>query len=100
MSGHIRENKMPYIKKEQRNIFESDIARLVNNLSAQGWGISKEGCLNYIISSLLARSLREEEMSYAKLNAVMGILESCKAEIYRRVVAPYEEIKLRENGEI
>ena len=30
----------------------------------------------------------------------MGVLECCKLEFYRRVAAPYEDIKIEENGDV
>jgi hypothetical protein len=31
---------------------------------------------------------------------VVGALEACKLEFYRRVVTPYEENKMKENGDV
>jgi len=30
----------------------------------------------------------------------MGVLESCKLEFYRQVVAPYEDFKKKEHGSV
>jgi hypothetical protein len=33
-------------------------------------------------------------------NDVIGALECCKLELYRRMVAPYENTKIKENGDV
>jgi len=38
--------------------------------------------------------------SYAELNEVIGVLECAKQELYRRVVAPYEDGKAKINGDV
>lgn len=40
------------------------------------------------------------ELDYALLNEVIGVLECLKLEIFRRIVAPYEKRKRKENGEV
>lgn len=79
---------MPYIKQEQRE-------RLLNDLVPQD-----AGELNFIFTSLIAIYLEEKGLSYQTINDVVGALESCKAEFQRRVVAPYEDVKIKENGDV
>ncbi len=38
--------------------------------------------------------------SYSKLAVITGVLENVKQEFYRRVGEPYEDKKIRENGDI
>lgn len=40
------------------------------------------------------------ERSYARFNAIIGALECCKTEICRKLISPYEDEKIKENGEI
>ena len=58
------------------------------------------GALNYAISRLIDETRVHSRMGYADMNAVMGVLESAKAEFYRRVVAPYEDKAIEKNGDI
>lgn len=37
---------------------------------------------------------------YEGMALVIGVLETVKEELYRRVVAPYEDAKIKENGDI
>jgi hypothetical protein len=38
--------------------------------------------------------------SYFSYNEVVGVLECVKLEMYRRLVAPYEDRKCKENGDV
>lgn len=61
---------------------------------------STPGDLNYHITRLLCRYVTEQGLSYRTLNDVVGALECAKQEFYRRVVIPYEDHKIIENGDV
>jgi len=86
---------MPYIKEERRRMLNDTVDKLVEDINAN----SRAGELNYIITNLLVLSLWGEE-SYKLHNENIGVLESVKLEYYRRLVAPYEDEKIEENGDI
>jgi len=79
---------MPYIAKDARE-------RL-----AGGAAVEKPGELNYAISRICDRYLASRGLSYQVINDVVGALECAKQEFYRRVAAPYEDRKIRENGDV
>ncbi len=58
------------------------------------------GDLNYMISLMAKAYIDAKGLRYEHLNAVVGALDSCKAEFQRRVVAPYEDRKIEENGDV
>lgn len=58
------------------------------------------GELNFQISYLLNDYMRFYGINYAMLNNLIGVLECAKLELYRRMAAPYEDVKLNENGDI
>lgn len=59
------------------------------------------GELNYVITKLCHDFIRGSgRPDYAAYNEVIGVLECAKLEMYRRIVAPYEDIKKVENGDI
>lgn len=58
------------------------------------------GELNYLITMTAIRYVQEKGLSYQTLNDVVGALDGAKAEFQRRVVAPYEDKKIRENGDV
>ena len=83
---------MPYIKQENREIMTNSIFHL--NIAFDEIGLT--GNLNYVLYNLAKRHCT----NYASFAAFVGELESAKLEIYRKLVAPYEEIKEKENGSI
>lgn len=81
---------MPYIKEENRNklncrdIFEPDTA----------------GELNYCLTKYCLDYIKVKGKSYQSINDVVGALEGAKLEFYRRFAAPYEDLKIKENGDV
>lgn len=57
------------------------------------------GELNYLLTQVCLDYL-SRNYSYSDLNTVIGALECAKQEFYRRAVVPYEEKKIKENGDI
>ncbi len=59
------------------------------------------GELNYTLTRVcLAYVYQREKTSYGLLNEVMGALTGAAQEFYRRLVAPYEDAKIQENGDV
>jgi FixJ family two-component response regulator len=81
---------MPYIKREERPAV--DLANKPKDT----------GELNYLVTRLVQRFLSRDGKAprYADFNAAMGALECCKLELYRRMIAPYEDKKIAENGDV
>lgn len=42
----------------------------------------------------------EDDHSFQKISNILGALETCKQEFYRREAAPYEDDKLAVNGDV
>jgi hypothetical protein len=57
------------------------------------------GELNYCLTKMILDYLGETP-NYQKYNDVIGVLQCIIQEIYRRRVAPYEDLKIKENGDI
>jgi hypothetical protein len=91
---------MPYIKQEDRNKMDPEIKSLARSIRSYDVGMIKvdPGKLNYVITKLILEI--GFKPSYAEFNAVIGALECCKLEAYRRTVAPYEDTKISENGDV
>lgn len=58
------------------------------------------GELNYKLTCLTLEYLEFHGVSYQILNDIVGALENCKLEFYRRVVLPYENKKIKQNGDV
>ncbi len=84
---------MPYIKQEERLKLDEKIESLNTN-------IETEGQLNYVITRLCIRYLQKNGTCYKVLNIIDGVLDCAKQEFYRRFIAPYEDKKIKENGDV
>ena len=87
---------MPYIKVEDRRKYNGYIAVLANMVNRLDKD-SKSGNLNYIITKLIHMT---EPKRYNDYNSLIGMLECAKLELYRRKIAPYEDIKIKENSDV
>lgn len=58
------------------------------------------GELNFCFITLCQRYLAITDKRYEHFNTVLGALEAAKMEIYRRVIAAYEDKKIKENGDV
>ena len=82
---------MPYIKKEDRPKFSYGISYL--------WP-ANPGELNYVLTEIIYNYLERNGEKYQTYNDIVGALECCKMELYRRRVMPYEDKKIAENGDV
>ncbi len=87
---------MPYIKKSKRAKYEEGIQKILESLKSLPVE-TVDGELSYVITKILKSLYAPDYFSY---NRAMGVIESAKHEFYRRVVAPYEDKKLNENGDV
>lgn len=92
-----KEKIMPYIKKEDRAFLEDIAKEAVNELKKLP-NDELVGNLNYIISKICWEL--SDPPKYAKFNAIIGALECAKLEMYRRMISPYEDKKILQNGDI
>ncbi len=84
---------MPYIKKENR----TNIDPLLKPLNDM---VLTDGDLNYIFTTIILAQLRKGSVNYHAMQNKIGCLECCKLELYRRLAAPYEDSKAKENGDV
>jgi len=64
------------------------------------FNLAANGSLNYFLVKLMLARRKKEMESYTFYKCFLGELEMCKQEIYRRYVAPYEDKKIKENGDV
>jgi hypothetical protein len=79
---------MPYIKRAMRGSLEESRRPMA------------PGELNYLITRLLTNYILDNGLCYSNINDILGALEGAKLEFYRRIAAPYEDIKRKENGDV
>lgn len=85
---------MPYILQPDRDRLDPKIKELADTINME----SRAGELNYSITKLLLAL--KGAGKYKDYNELVGALESAKLEFYRREIAPYEDIKVEENGDV
>lgn len=86
---------MPYITKSRR------VALRKHSLTQLPNVINGPGDLNFIISTLANGMVQNlPKKTYADLSAIRGAISDAAEEFYRRVMAPYEDQKIIENGDV
>lgn len=84
---------MPYIAQDKRK----ELDEFLNNVVDQQLSV---GELNYVITKLLLSFVNRNGLRYGICNSLLGVLECAKLELYRRLVGPYEDAKISENGDV
>jgi len=85
---------VPYIAADERPALDPLIEALAREIGSESY----EGRLNYAITRLCLEVM--PELRYKQLNAVVGVLECAKQELYRRLAAPYEDAQAERNGDV
>lgn len=90
---------MPYITEVMRKVLNrgpvheqpfTDSGELPHNA----------GELNYVFTRISLDYIKRFGENYQHWNDVIGALEGAKLELYRRYIAPYEDQKIQQNGDI
>lgn len=79
---------MPYLTYENKE-------KLLDHLYPE-----TAGELNYCLTLMCQRYFSKSKRNYEAHNTVMGALESCKQEYYRRAVVDFENEKIKVNGDV
>ena len=92
---------MPYIEPRLRELINKELEELINKVKTEGLAEPEErdGIINYI-TCMLIKKVYGKNLNYKDYNAIIGVLECIKQEIYRRLVAPYEDEKIKENTDV
>jgi len=84
---------MPYIKQGIRGLLRnSDKKEIYYSVVETG------GDLQYVTALIIKDMMSRLPDNYATREMILGALAGAQAEFYRKVVAPYEELKEEENG--
>lgn len=82
---------MPYINQDDRRLVD-----MVLDIPV----MHDVGELNYVLTKVIKDYLEQFGSSYRTMNDIVGALEGAKAEFQRRIVAPYEDLKIQTNGDV
>jgi hypothetical protein len=103
---------MPYVSEENRKLLDNSISTMVlalkrtiddGNIFGRDPLSNEEvlkilGNINYCFSRVTSNLMGE--VSYSKVAMITGVLENIKQEYYRRIAENYEDLKIKENGDI
>ena len=84
---------MPYIKKQNRERFKVPIAELIEL-------IQEKGELNYVICEIVSGLLLKYSIGYERISEWIDAVDGAENELRRRILDPYEELKIMENGDL
>ena len=87
---------MPYIKKKDRKLYDERLDNLCFALEEQSY---VGGHVTYVLFKLLARWFFHSP-SYNSIMNIRGCLAGTLSELDRRYFFPYEDKKIRKNGDI
>ena len=82
---------MPYIKQENRTAMD-EVVDVMTEV-----GVKADGDLNYILFKYCKYQI---PLSYNNIKNFCGELRQCATEIERRILANYEDMKIKENGDV
>lgn len=95
---------MPYIEERHRQKFDPLIDRLSEEIVSEAAEdkLAFAGFLNYVCTRTILKvvKLRFGKIHYWVLAMITGVLINIILEIYRRVGIPFEEQKIKENGDV
>ena len=84
---------MPYVNQTRRRLLDPTIEQLADSLQ-------DTGDLNYAITRLTLLLIRRQGFNYVNASAAMGTASFALMEMYRRVLGPYEDEKIKQNGDV
>lgn len=87
---------MPYIKKEQRPNIDKLVNPLIDYLKSLPVE-DQDGSINYTVTKMI-KSVYPQK--YFHFNRALGVLTAITQELYRKVIGPYEDTKIEENGDV
>ncbi len=87
---------MPYIKKDQRPAIDQLVEPLIQHLKSLPVE-DQDGSLNYAVTKIIKHVYPQK---YFHLNRALGVLTAITHELYRKIIGPYEDTKIAENGDV
>lgn len=87
---------MPYVNHTVRAFYKEELDEIIRKLSTVNFPV---GDMNYIVSKI-AKAAFLAKPEYTNANNIDGMLSCAEKEYYRRYLAPLEDKKIIENGDI
>jgi hypothetical protein len=89
---------MPYLPRQERIELDSLIPELVDVVLAGGTNPASN--MNYLIAKISDEIVMRRGERYGLYNSLIGALECSKLEMYRRMIAPYEDEQIISHGDV
>jgi hypothetical protein len=95
---------MPYIKEKKR--WEICLKSWQPNADSKHsdyldmGAIDCAGDMNYAFTEIVLSYIKRNGLNYQNINDIVGALEGAKTEFNRRIVGPYENEKIEQNGDV
>jgi len=86
---------MPYIEQEKRRMYEPELSSLKDKLD-----VESKGDLTYLVFCLGLEYFNRKGVSYTSISNAISCLTDAAEEIRRKHLIPYENLKIKENGDI
>jgi hypothetical protein len=100
-----KENQVPYLNRTFRD--ELNLLGGFDEFRDYMTGLYRDedwaGAINYVNYSLLKSRMTHDDgkwKRYWKFAMWVGTMMCCILEVYRRIIAPYEDVKIQENGDV
>ncbi len=87
---------MPYIKKDDRPTIDAHIDPLIAYLKTLPME-DQDGSINYGVTRIIKAVYPRKYFHY---NRALGVLSAITHELYRHIIGPYEDEKIKENGDV
>jgi hypothetical protein len=87
---------MPYINKGQRPKIDELINPLIDHLKSLPIE-EQDGSINYAVTKVIKHVYPQK---YFHFNRALGVISAISLELYRKIIGPYEDKKIDENGEV
>ena len=81
---------MPYVDSQAREKLQVSTLRCALTT----------GGLTYQLTQIVSGYVARQGLGFDALSEAVAALECAKLELYRRIVAPYEDVKCAENGDV
>lgn len=85
---------MPYLTEEDK----LEHSRRIDN--GRTPYINNSGDLNYLVTRLIVVYLDQHDISYKTCGQIVDALDNAKDEFKRRILSPYEDLKIEQNGDV
>ena len=92
-------SELPYIDMAQRKVLDGLIDELAREAKKLGKDeTERAGILNYVTTRITLALIPQDR--YWKIALAAGVFSNLASEFYRRLAAPYEDKKIREQGDV